>query len=159
MVSLTGFTLTGCRRPLFAPPKLFPRAELPQAELPWATALLLPHCRKGWTSASEDNRGRLASDRTEGGLRLRAGEDWLEERAVIILESVGAGPGRFNRIVGSGTLLRIAPEAGQKRLAGRAGSIDLGERRRCAGKNHESSGLAERALVIEIRVILWREVI
>ncbi len=79
-------------------------------------------------------------------MRRRAGEDWPEEPAVMIVESVGAGPGKSDRIVGGWTLLRIAPEAGQSRLARRAGSIDLGERRRFAEKSHESSALVDRVL-------------
>ncbi|GAB2216689.1 hypothetical protein Droror1_Dr00024466, partial [Drosera rotundifolia] len=63
---------------------------------------------------------RLSGDRTGGVLRCRAGEDWPEEPAVMIVTSVGAEPGKSGLIVGGWMLLRIAPEAGQKRLAGRA---------------------------------------
>ncbi|GAB2233107.1 hypothetical protein Droror1_Dr00002322 [Drosera rotundifolia] len=71
--------------------------------------------------------GLVCLQRTGGGLRRRAGEDWPEEPAVLIVESVDAGPRKSGLIVGSWTLLRIALEAGQRRLARRAGCNDLGE--------------------------------
>jgi hypothetical protein len=76
--------------------------------------------------------GLVCLQRTGGGLRRRAEEDWPEEPTILIVESVGAGPEKSGLIVDSWTLLRIATEAGQRRLARRTGCNDLGERqRRC----------------------------